>query len=243
MFRGDGSLSLPCGEGPPALGTAHRNRSLKTPLAAERAHAGVLGWRGWPRQCRGGRITAVCRLPAVAATLSESAPRSLLLQTPTLPAHPTPFPQRPADATGRGRAGARLPGPSTYTLRDSHGPQSGSCLRATPLSATGAGRWVPPSVSPCASACCCLPQLRLQTRSSRAPGARAACGWQVQRYCQRPLAQRSTATSHRAHLAGRMLVRGRESALRCACLDLTDTLWPRSACLDLEDCGLDRRGS
>ena len=135
----------------------------------------------------------------------------------------TTFPQRPAEATGRGRAGARLPGRRTYMLRDSHGPQSGSCLRATPLSATGAGRWVPPSVSPCASACRCLPQLRLQTRSSRAPGAHAACGWQVQRYCQRPLAQRSTATSHRAHLAGRMLVRGRESALRCACLDLTDT--------------------
>ena len=135
----------------------------------------------------------------------------------------TTFPQRPAEATGRGRAGARLPGRRTYMLRDSHGPQSGSCLRATPLSATGAGRWVPPSVSPCASACRCLPQLRLQTRSSRAPGARAACGWQSQWYCQRPLAQRSTATSHRAHLAGRMLVRGRESALRCACLDLTDT--------------------
>jgi hypothetical protein len=140
--------------------TVHRMKPQPVdPLAAQRAPEGTPRWRGWSRRCRGRCLTAVCPLPAAAATLSDPCcyrPYS------ANPSHPLP-----PESRQNKQGDVRLPCSRTRAPFDSRN----TGVSATPLSVTSTGRWVPPSASPCASALRCLPQLCLQTESQEAPAS------------------------------------------------------------------------
>jgi len=113
--------------------TVHRMKPQPVdPLAAERAPGGTPRWRGWSRRCRGRCLTAVCPLPAAAATLSDPCSYRPYSANPS---HPLP-----PESRQNKQGGVRPPSSSTRAPFDSRN----TGVSATPLSVTSTGRWVPP---------------------------------------------------------------------------------------------------